>query len=541
MIVVVADAFSNQFLGGAELTSDALLEDGFDNYKKINSAALTEDIIEKHKDKKWIFFNFEHVNKKCLLKVATTILDYSVVEYDYKYCKHRLKSKHESSGEKCECEKSHRGKLIAIFLAKSKNLFFMSSGQKNEYESIYPILKKHKSSYVLSSSFSKKSLNQIRSFLKNSTSKNDKYLILNSDSWVKGTKNCVEYAEKNKLKYELVGGLQHKDLLKKLSESKGLIFLPNGYDTCPRIVIEAKLLGCDVILNDNVQHKDEPWFNDSSSILNYVEQQKNLFYDKCLKQEITHNRLSEKTRFHFIIPGYNVFDWIEKCIVSIQRQDYENYSVTYIDDMSTDNSVNVYKNLTKGCDNFDIVVSDSKNYALKNISIAIDSLKVDKEDVIIVLDADDWLSSPQVLGYLNSFYQEKKCLMTYGSYMYYPFGTEGVEPSDYPSEVVEKNTYREDDWRATHLRTFKKKLWDNINQDDFIDEDGEYYKMAYDQAMMLPMLEMAREYAAYTPEILHVYNRANVLNVDKIKQKQQYETMLRIRKRSKYERVNFED
>ena len=541
MIIVVADAFSNQFLGGAELTSDALLEAGFNNYKKINSPALTEEIIEKYKDKKWIFFNFEYVNKKCLLKVATTILDYSVVEYDYKYCKYRLKSKHESSGEKCECEKSHRGKLIAIFLAKSKNLFFMSSGQKNEYENIYPILKKHKSSHVLSSSFSKKSLNQIRSFLKNSTSKNDKYLILNSDSWVKGTKNCVEYAEKNKLKYELVGGLQHKDLLKKLSESKGLIFLPNGYDTCPRIVIEAKLLGCDVILNDNVQHKDEPWFNDSSSILNYVEQQKNLFYDKCLKQEITHNRLSEKTRFHFIIPGYNVFDWIEKCIVSIQRQDYENYSVTYIDDMSTDSSVNVYKNLTKGCDNFDIVVSDSKNYALKNISIAIDSLKADKEDVIIVLDADDWLSSPQVLGYLNSFYQEKKCLMTYGSYMYYPFGTEGVEPSDYPSEVVEKNVYREDDWRATHLRTFKKKLWDNINQDDFIDEDGEYYKMAYDQAMMLPMLEMAREYAAYTPEILHVYNRANVLNVDKIKQKQQYETMLRIRKRSKYERVNFED
>ena len=131
--------------------------------------------------------------------------------------------------------------------------------------------------------------------------------------------------------------------------------------------------------------------------------------------------------------------------------------------------------------------------------------------------------------------------MTYGSYMYYPFGTEGIEPSDYPSEVVEENTYREDDWRATHLRTFKKKLWDNINQDDFIDEDGEYYKMAYDQAMMLPMLEMAREYAAYTPEILHVYNRANALNVDKIKQKQQYETMLRIRKRNKYERLSFED
>ena len=59
--------------------------------------------------------------------------------------------------------------------------------------------------------------------------------------------------------------------------------------------------------------------------------------------------------------------------------------------------------------------------------------------------------------------------------------------------------------------------------------------------MMLPMLEMARERAVYIPEVLHVYNRANAINVDKQKQKQQYETMLRIRKQKKYERVNFED
>ena len=37
MIVVISDAFANQFTGGAELTSDAFLEAGFNNYKKINS------------------------------------------------------------------------------------------------------------------------------------------------------------------------------------------------------------------------------------------------------------------------------------------------------------------------------------------------------------------------------------------------------------------------------------------------------------------------------------------------------------------------
>ena len=40
MIVVVSDIFSNQYTGGAELTTDALLEPGFNNYVKTG-----EDLI----------------------------------------------------------------------------------------------------------------------------------------------------------------------------------------------------------------------------------------------------------------------------------------------------------------------------------------------------------------------------------------------------------------------------------------------------------------------------------------------------------------
>ena len=274
---------------------------------------------------------------------------------------------------------------------------------------------------------------------------------------------------------------------------------------------------------------------------NHVKNQKTFFYNKCLKQDLPHKSQPEKIKFHFIVPGYNVSDWIDKCVTSIKRQNYENYSVTYIDDVSTDNTVNIYETLVGNNKKFQIIKNDKKNYALKNISNAIQTIKLGQDDVVIVLDADDWLSSPDVLSYLNWFYQESDCWMTYGSYMYYPFGDPGVEPSEYPKKVIQDNTYREDQWRATHLRTFKKKLWDKIDQQDFIDVDGEYYKMAYDQAMMLPMLEMSRTRAKYIPEVLHVYNRANALNVDKLKQKQQHETMLRIRKRRKYERVSFED
>ena len=63
-----------------------------------------------------------------------------------------------------------------------------------------------------------------------------------------------------------------------MSTSKGLIFKPLGGDTCPRIVIEAKLLGCDLILNENVQHKDEEWFLTPESCLEYLKSRKDVFW-----------------------------------------------------------------------------------------------------------------------------------------------------------------------------------------------------------------------------------------------------------------------
>jgi glycosyltransferase involved in cell wall biosynthesis len=61
-------------------------------------------------------------------------------------------------------------------------------------------------------------------------------------------------------------------MLKKFSLAEGFVYLPQGSDTCPRMTIEAKLLGCKLVLNDYVQHKDEPWFatEDHSITLNYL-------------------------------------------------------------------------------------------------------------------------------------------------------------------------------------------------------------------------------------------------------------------------------
>jgi hypothetical protein len=92
--------------------------------------------------------------------------------------------------------------------------------------------------------------------------------------WVKQ----LDYAKANNLKYELVWGLEYKDLLAKMAKSKGLIFFPKAGDTCPRMVIEAKLLGCELILNDNVQHKDEEWFKTRNSCMQYMRERTDIFW-----------------------------------------------------------------------------------------------------------------------------------------------------------------------------------------------------------------------------------------------------------------------
>ena len=237
-------------------------------------------------------------------------------------------------------------------------------------------------------------------------------------------------------------------------------------------------------------------------------------------------------------PFYNAESFLPKCIGSIKGQSYTNFECVLIDDMSSDDSFRVVKELTIDDPRFKVIKNDQKRFALGNIASTIESLNCDPEDVVILLDGDDWFSSNLVLSHLNKLYNDKDCWMTYGSYVLYPYGVRGLEPSEYPKEVMENNDYRNDKWRASHLRTFKKKVWDKIEHDDLKDTDGDYYKVAYDQAIMLPLLEMSGPKCHYISEILHVYNKVNPLNVDKVYAKQQVETANKIRQQKSYERLS---
>jgi glycosyltransferase involved in cell wall biosynthesis len=278
-IIFVADLFLENYVGGAELSSEALIESSNLEIQKIHSKDLTLDLLKQGLDKFWIFGNYSSIDPN-LFQIISNNLKYSVIEYDYKFCKYRSIEKHILSEGKCNCSEEHIGRTVFNFLLNAKTRFWMSHNQFQKHLEFFPKLSEREN-VVLSSVFNDSFFENIENLNSFSSKKNNKWIILGSPSWIKGSSNAETWCIDSGKEYEIVWNLPYDQLLEKLAESEGFCFMPNGADTCPRIVIEAKLLGCELTLNNNVQHLHESWFNTGNleEIKNYLRGRREIFWN----------------------------------------------------------------------------------------------------------------------------------------------------------------------------------------------------------------------------------------------------------------------
>jgi len=122
--------------------------------------------------------------------------------------------------------------------------------------------------------------------LKNARNKNghakNHWGVIDGNSWIKGVAESCQSVRSAfpESTVEILAGLPYYDLLKKLSEFHGLSFQPLGGDTCPRTVIEAKLLGLQLLTNKNVQHLSEDWFSgEQDEIESYLLERPQIFWN----------------------------------------------------------------------------------------------------------------------------------------------------------------------------------------------------------------------------------------------------------------------
>ena len=251
-------------------------------------------------------------------------------------------------------------------------------------------------------------------------------------------------------------------------------------------------------------------------------------------------------KFKIISPSYNNESWVDTHIESILEQTYENYEVLYIDDKSTDNTWKLVNKLVGNNVKFRLIKNKKNQGATYNYTKYLDEFNVKDEDIIIHLDGDDWFATPDVLENLNNFYNEHGYWMTYGGFLEWDGGDTTKEPfpqnSAYDKFVHESIKYREDVWRASHLRTYKGFLFRAIDQNDFISKiDNKLFWHASDLAWAFPCLEMCpSERIGVVNFVTCVYN-ASQSNQTRTQEREANSNIgyeIELRNKKKYKRVN---
>lgn len=270
-VVFVADLFSQDYVGGAELTTESLIKTSPYEVFKLHSKDVTMELLKSGADRFWVFGNFAELNPQLIPSIIGN-LRYTVLEYDYKFCRARSPEKHfQVAGTPCDCVNQVNGKMVSAFFYGAMGLWWMSEAQKQRYFTAFPFLAE-KSNIVLSSVFDAATLGTMVKLRSEAPVDRKGWVVLGSNSWIKGADDAEKWCKDTGKDYEVVWNRPYEEVLELLSKAEGFVYLPKGCDTCPRMVIEAKLLGCKLHLNESVQHKDEEWFatDDLQSIQDYL-------------------------------------------------------------------------------------------------------------------------------------------------------------------------------------------------------------------------------------------------------------------------------
>lgn len=221
-------------------------------------------------------------------------------------------------------------------------------------------------------------------------------------------------------------------------------------------------------------------------------------------------KVTEEKPFAFMVLSYNNSAYVDKNISSIISQKYKNYRVIYIDDASTDDTYDKVLAAIKGYEDHFSVIRNKKNQgAMANHWFAISQFKED--EIVIILDGDDWLTHPYVLQRLNHYYANPNVWATYSNHVEYPDYRQGICSQPLPKKVIKNRSIRKEPWRTSHLRSFYASLAQKIKINDILYE-GNFLPTTYDIATVMPIAEMAGEHFFFIPENLYVYNFFNPLS-----------------------------
>jgi len=230
---------------------------------------------------------------------------------------------------------------------------------------------------------------------------------------------------------------------------------------------------------------------------------------------------------------YNAENYVEQCIGSIMAQSYTDFKCYITDDLSTDKSVFLVKELIKDDNRFILIENKTKMYQPGNYDQIIrNNSEILDNDIIIEIDSDDWLPDSKVLLRINNLYSDNDVWIANGSFKY-SNGQHGFCIKQENFDNIRNTTFT-----ASHIRTWRAFLWRKIKEEDLKNEEGVYWKVAGDLSFMFPMLEMSgSKHYRFMTDVNYIYNAENPLNDHKIDLTLVSTIASKIRCKEKYEKL----
>ena len=229
----------------------------------------------------------------------------------------------------------------------------------------------------------------------------------------------------------------------------------------------------------------------------------------------------------FIIPMFNAAPHVKELVESLKPQKNSNWEAILIDDMSNDDTIFMVNHCVGNDERFSFIVNKEKKWALKNV---VENAKIaakKKDCIIAILDGDDMLCNENTVALLLEAYKDDEVGTVWTGHKW---DINNINISKELPQNPPVNPY-EYPWVTSHLKTFRSRLLLEINEENFKDMDGNWFKRGYDQALYLPLLFLSIK-RKYIDEVCYYYRiNSNSMLHREWKEKDQLNTVKIVRSR----------
>jgi len=214
---------------------------------------------------------------------------------------------------------------------------------------------------------------------------------------------------------------------------------------------------------------------------------------------------------------YNASQYVGQMLASIVGQSYDNWKVILIDDVSSDDEWEKEHVIIKRWSamanpeldhaspgtftppgaKISVVRNASKQWEVANVLFGIRNCCSDN-DIVCRIDADDWLTDLDALKYLDALYNYHQADALWTAHRW------GFTDKNISGPLPQNADPYKHPWVSSHLKTFRKRLLNNVKDENYRGEDGNYIRRAGDQAIYLPALHNAKV-RGFIPRVMYHY------------------------------------